>query len=62
MKAIKTTVAALRKQSPEEIDKMVKESDNPEFVKRMLEEIKSRPAKRGDVNAFIQWGYSTEQM
>jgi len=58
MKRIKTTVAALRKATPEEIAKMVDESDHPEFVKRMLDEIKSRSAEPGHEKAFIQWGFS----
>ena len=60
MKDIKTTVAAVRKKSPEEIDRMVKDSGNPMFMKRMLEEIRLSPVESGEAAWHIFWSWSSK--
>jgi hypothetical protein len=58
MKAINTTVAALRGMTPAQIQALAKASDHPEFVARMLKEVTAGPKIRTDTNSHIQWSWS----
>ena len=58
MTEIEKTEKEIKEMSDEEIDQLASGAENPEFVKKMLKEIKSKPDLPGDEVRFIQWGWS----
>jgi len=60
MKEVEKTTKEIKEMTNDEIDLLAKNADNPEFVKKLLKDIKAKPDQPDDAIKFIQWGYSNK--